>query len=289
MNGSLLLYEGISMYIDERRLDELIVESQDLQSDAMRDAKASLPALEAYAHDDMPTHVEPEQRTAFDASRASLLERLGVPALVGTGLGAALVGILSRPAAADQALDVQILQTASSLELLAVATYGAALTLPFISGGNPVVAAFARTTMKQHDEHRAAFQAQTANLGGKVQVQPNPKYAAVVEATKPKLMQPADVVTLAMTLENVARDTYLSDLAMFTDKTSMSLMATVMGVETQHLATLRAVGALLGAAPELIAIPTDVAKLPAAAGSVGFPDAIPTPKLASPPQEGAAA
>jgi hypothetical protein len=245
--------------------------------------------LEAYAHDEMNTHVEPEQRAAFDASRTKLLERLGLAGLVGTGLGAALVGILSRPAAADQALDVQILQTASSLELLAVATYGAALTLPFISGGNPVVMAFAQTTMKQHDEHRAAFQAQTGKLGGKVQDKPNPKYAAVVEAAKPKLMQPSDVVTLAMTLENVARDTYLSDLSMFTDKTAMSLMATVMGVETQHLATLRAVGALLGAAPELIAIPTDVAKLPAAAGSVGFPDAIPMPKLASPPQEGAVA
>jgi len=34
----------MSMPIDERRLDELIVESQDLQSDAMRDANASRPA-----------------------------------------------------------------------------------------------------------------------------------------------------------------------------------------------------------------------------------------------------
>ncbi len=276
------------MAIDEQRLEELVVESEDLQSDAMRDAKASLPLLADYAHDAMATTVEPEQRAAFDASRAGLLERFGLAGLVGTGLGAALIGILSRPAAADQALDVQILQTASSLELLAVATYGAALTLPFIVEGNPVVVKFAQTTMKQHDEHRAAFQAQTGKLGGKVQDMANPKYAAVVEAAKPKLMQASDVVTLAMTLENVARDTYLSDLSMFTDKTAMTLMATIMGVETQHLATLRAVGALL-AAPDLIAIPTNVAMLPAAAGSVGFPDAIPMPKLASPPQEGAVA
>jgi Ferritin-like domain len=275
--------------LDERRLEDLMVESQDLQSDAMRASGAALPWLEDYAHESMQTTLEPEQRAAFDGNRGALLERLGLAGLLGTGLGAALVGILSRPAAADQALDVQILQTASSLELLAVATYGAALTLPFISGGNPVIVAFAQTTMKQHDEHRAAFQAQTGKLGGKVQDQPNAKYAAVVEATKPKLMQPADVVTLATTLENVARDTYLSDLAMFSDKNSMTLMATVMGVETQHLATLRAVGALLGTAPDLISIPTDVAKLPAAAGSAGFPDAIPMPKLASPPQEGAVA
>ncbi len=277
------------MPVDERRLEELIVESQDLQSDAMRTSASVLPVLEAYGHDVMQPMVVSEQRAALDASRAGLLERFGLAGLVGTATGAALIGILSRPAVADQALDVQILQTASSLELLAVATYGAALTLPFIANGNAVVVKFAQTTMMQHDQHRAAFQDFTTKLGGKVQDQPNAKYAAVVNATKPKLTQASDVVTLAMTLENVARDTYLSDLAMFTDKTAMTLMATVMGVETQHLATLRAVGALLGAAPDLIALPPDVSKLPAAAGSAGFPDAIPTPKLASPPQEGAVA
>ena len=65
-------------------------------------------------------------------------------------------------------------------------------------------------------------------------------------------------------------------------------MASVMGVESQHLATLRAVGALLaGGAPELIAIPTDVAALPAAAGSVAFPQPFEEPDMASPPAEGA--
>ena len=63
-----------------------------------------------------------------------------------------------------------------------------------------------------------------------------------------------------------------------------------MGVESQHLATLRAVRALLeGGAPQLVKIPigADAAKLPAAAGSVGFPDTMPDADKASPPQEGA--
>ena len=65
-------------------------------------------------------------------------------------------------------------------------------------------------------------------------------------------------------------------------------MGSVMGVETQHLATLLAVAALLPANdPSLIAIPVDASKLPAAAGSVGFPDAIPAAVNASPPAEGA--
>lgn len=282
------------MTIDERGLRDLITESEDLQSEARVQARETLPILEQLRHDGAVRLPEPEERRAFDSSRRSLLARLGLAGgaatVAGTGMGAAIASILARPAAADTALDVQILQTASSLEKLAVGTYGAALTLPFIKDGNKVVVAFAEMTMKQHDEHKQAFQAQTTKLGGKAQDQPNPKYAAVVEQTKPSLKAPGDVVKLAMTLEQVARDTYLADLSQFSDVNSRFLMATVLGVETQHLATLRAVQALLeGGGASLIAIPTDVSKLPAAAGSVGFPDAIPQAKLASPPQEGAVA
>ena len=72
-------------------------------------------------------------------------------------------------------------------------------------------------------------------------------------------------------MEKVATDTYLMDLTMLEDMKSKIVMSSVMGVEAQHLATLRAVGALLtGGAPELIKVPigADLAKLPAAAGSV---------------------
>ncbi|MEO5680647.1 MAG: ferritin-like domain-containing protein [Acidimicrobiales bacterium] len=280
------------MSFDERELGVLITESQDLQSEAIAGVRSSLPELEQLRHERGDVRPGPAERRAFDLGRRSLLARLGLAgggaAVAGAGIGGAMAALLSTPASADSALDVQILQTASSLEKLAVETYKAALTLPFISGGNKTVVAFAQMTMKQHDEHKMAFQAQTTKLGGKVQDAPNPKYAPVVEAAKPTLKAPLDVVKLAMTLENVARDTYLSDLAQFTDAKSRSIMASIMGVETQHLATLRAVAALLaGGAPQLIAIPTSVKDLPAAAGSVGFPDAIPTPKMASPAKEGA--
>jgi hypothetical protein len=284
------------MAIDEQGLKELIVESEDLQSDALQGARRSLPDLADQAADRRRAGADAQPTASdlrlFGDSRHGLLSRLGLGAGAAAGLGAfgtAVAALLAKPALADQGLDVQILQTASSLEVLAVATYGAALTLPFITNGNKVVVAFAQTTMKQHDEHRAAFQAQTTALGGTAQTAANPKYAPVVEAAKPGLKTPADVVKLAATLEQVATETYLSDLNMFTDKTSLTLMATVMGVESQHLATLRAVGALLAGAPELIKIPigADVAKLPAAAGSVAFPDAFEGITMASPPAEGA--
>ena len=275
--------------IDESALGALLEESQDLHSDALVVARQSLPDLRDLASDRRRAGgvaVDVQRVEEFNTSRSSLVSRLRLA--LGGALGAAAVtGAFTRTAAAaDGDVDVMILQTAVSLELLAVATYEAALTLPFIKDGNPVVKAFAETTMQQHAEHRAAFSAQTKALGGTDQTVPNPKYTPIVEQAKPTLQGPADVVKLAATLEEVATDTYLADLNLFTDVKSRWLMASVMGVECQNLATLRAVGALLGA-PELIAIPTDVAKLPAAAGSVAFPAAFEAPNLASPPEEGA--
>ncbi|MEO6123836.1 MAG: ferritin-like domain-containing protein [Ilumatobacteraceae bacterium] len=276
------------MNVDEQRLHLLIEESQDQQSDAMRDAKAVLPDLRDIASDRRKsTIITPDEIRALEASRVSTRAKLGM--LAGAGaIGVAVSSLLASPVAADEALDIQILQTAASLEILAVATYGAALTLPFIVDGNAIVKAFAEMTMMQHDEHRQAFQAQCKALGGAIQENPNPKYKPIVDAAVPTLTDAAKVVDLAATLEQVATETYLADLNMFTDKTSLGLMASVMGVESQHLAVLRAVGALLaGGGEALIAIPTDVAALPAAAGSVSFPDAFQGTTMASPPKEGA--
>jgi hypothetical protein len=278
--------------IDDRELTSLIEESQDLQSDAMRQNTAVAADLADVAADRRNVEVDPAEVAEFNEGRRGLISRLtegnAGKGLFAGGVGAALVALLAQPAAADKALDVQILQTASSLEVLAVATYGAALTLPFIKAGNAVVVKFAQTTMQQHDAHRQAFQAQTMALGGKVQDQPNPKYKPIVDAAVPTLKAPGDVVKLAATLEQVATETYLSDLNQFSDAKSKEVMASVMGVESQHLATLRAVGALLAAgAVDLIAIPVDASKLPAAAGSVAFPDPFEPITMASPPQEGA--
>jgi hypothetical protein len=278
--------------VDERALDELIEESQDLHSDAMNVARTTLPDIADMTADRRRAGITVDRAAIrdFEADRHTLVRRLALAAGGVFGVGVVSSMFAGQASAADGDIDVMQLQTAVSLELLAVATYGAALTLPFIADGNPVIVKFAQTTMEQHDEHRQAFSAQTVALGGTDQTTTNPKYTPVVEAAKPTLLAPIDVVKLAMTLEQVATETYLADLNRYTDVTSRVLMASVMGVECQHLATLRAVGALLeGGVPELIAIPlgADIAKLPAAAGSVAFPDAFEGVTMASPPEEGA--
>ena len=283
--------------LDDVALSEILNESRDIHSDAIRAATASQEELAEIRHERRHDGVNPDEIARYDAGRRSLLQSFGLGggALAGRavltgGLAAAVTGLLARPAAADRPLDVQILQTASSLEILAVATYGAALGLDFIKNGNPVIVKFAQTTMSQHDEHRKAFQGQTKTLGGKEQTNPNPKFAPVVEQAKPNLKTPLDVVKLAVTLEDVATQTYLQNVSTLENSNTKALMASVMGVETQHAATLRAVKALLEAnLPDLIKIPigADVVKLPAAAGSVAFPNAFEPVGTIAEPETGA--
>lgn len=293
------------MRIDERRLGELVEESQDLHVDAMRGIAETIPALEEIREERRREEVDVEEIAAFNARRRRTLQAMG---LTGAGLaarsvaygslGSLFMGLMASPARADKDLDIQILQTASSLEILAVNTYNAAATMNIggiasVRGSaGRVVTEFVKTTMMQHDEHRKGFQAQTTALGGRVQDQPNRKFQDVVNKAVPTLRAPVDVVNFAGTLEKVATDTYLVNLAMFEDTRSKEIMASVMGVEAQHLASLRAVSALLTAGvPELINIPigNDLAKLPAAAGSVAFPAAfeqVMDPELIAQPDTG---
>ncbi|MDQ6726946.1 MAG: ferritin-like domain-containing protein [Actinomycetota bacterium] len=154
------------------------------------------------------------------------------------------------------------------------------------------IGAFAAETRRQHTEHKRAFQAQTTALGGTVQDNPNPKFLPVVMAAD--LSTAPKVVDLAATLEKVATDTYLVNLTLLQDQKSKGIMASVMAIECQHLATLRAVGALLaGNALQLIAVPfpaVDIPLLPKAAGSVAFPAALEQvngPDLLAEPASGA--
>lgn len=282
------------MSIDESTLTELLIESKDLQADARRDARSTLPDLREIGASRRGRAVDLDSVRAYDASRRDLLKKggFGIGGLASRGLlggafGSALLGIVARPASAQANVDIQILNTASSLENLAVATYDAALGLDFIRA-NETITAFARETRQQHSEHGEAFNVQAVALGGEEQTETNSKYQAVVDETLPTLTDALAVVEFAAVLEEVATSTYVANMSLFEDKESKAIMASVMGVEAQHLATLRAVGALLANdLADLVRIPTDVAALPDVAGSVAFPSAFQSTEKASPPEEGA--
>ena len=279
------------MSIDDRALAERIEESQDLHTDSMRDTNGALDELVELGHESRANGVDPEEgrQTAQETTRLMSRGVMGGGALAAAGFGAALVGLMSTPAFADQTSDVQMLQTSASIENLAVATYKVALTLPFIGGSTalPVVKAFVTTTMSQHVDHGKAFNAAITALGGKAQNEPDPALLTVVNNAKPGLTGPAPVVALAIQLETGAAETYVAFTGALSSLNARKVTASIMGIEAQHVAVLLAVQALVAAGhPEYITLPPPLAKLPGAAGSVGFPDAFYKTDMARPAAEG---
>jgi rubrerythrin len=257
-------------HLDTRLLTELTVQSQDLDSDAVRITRDALGEFT-------------EQETERAAKR-----RWSPAALIAGFVGAGTVLGVAQASAATSGSDVQALQTAASIENLAVSVYTTAAGLPFIKNGNATVAAFIAKTTMQHQAHGQAFNAAVLQAGGKAQNAADPKYAAVVKSALPTIKGPADVVKLAITLEDVAAQTYTKNVSEVSDPALRKLFGSVAPVEAQHRAVLLAVQALLaGGGASLIAIPTQPAKLPAAAGSVGFPSSFYATTSASPVSEGA--
>ena len=290
------------MTIGDQEFDLLIEASQDLHSDAMVSTKESLAELVETGNERrVRGEIDVDESRRFaQASHEGVTRGLAAGgALAGAAFGAALLGLTASAAFADTPSDIQMLQTSASIENLAVNTYKTALTLPYIGGSsaNGVIKAFAETTMGQHAQHAQAFNSAATALGGKAQNSPDPKYVPVVNqavATITKddpIAGALAVVGLALTLENVAAETYVANCPKFSDVNSKKITASIMGVEAQHVATLLAVQALLKAgASQLIALsPTVVAQLPAAAGSLGFPNTFYPTDMASPASEGALA
>lgn len=184
----------------------------------------------------------------------------------------------------DTALEVQVLQTASSLEALAVSGYEVALAALRGPAGiaepkaGDTVTTFLGEAQRKHFNHKRAFQAQTRALDPNAEVQnaPNPKFRPLQSSAD--LSTPGKVLELATVLEKVVIDTYVGNLTVVQDPATKALLGRAMAVGAQHLAGLRMLSALLAAgATELVAVPfplTSLEDLPQAAVLAAFPDAL---------------
>ncbi len=288
------------MEIDETALRGLIEESQDTHADSVRAAREPLEDMVDLGRQARAgASIDVDENRAFARGNRRRLTATAVRAggaLAATGVVAAIADFIGSPAFASSGTDVQVLQTASSIEVLAVSTYKTALTLPYVGGSaaNPVIKAFATTTMGQHADHLAAFQAATTALGGQKQTKPDPAFVPVVAKAVTSITKasaadgPLLVVGLALELENIAAETYVNNMSLLANANAKKVTASIMGVEAQHVAILLAVQALLkGGASADITLPPPVAKLPAAAGSVGFPNAFYPVSNAAPASQGA--
>jgi hypothetical protein len=294
-------YRGVKQVeFDETALRGLTEQSRDTHADAIRAVREPLGDLVDLGRQARAAgSQDPDENRAFAAGNRRRLAATGKRAgglLAATGVITAIADFIGGKAFAASGTDVQVLQTASAIEVLAVSTYKTALTLPYIGGGsaNPVIKAFATTTMGQHADHLAAFQSATTALGGAKQDKPDPAFVPVVDKAVASITKASPsqgalmVVALALELENVATETYVNNMSLLSDANAKKVTASIMGVEAQHVAVLNAVQALLKAgAGADITLPPPAAKLPAAAGSVGFPNAFYPTSSAAPASQGA--
>jgi hypothetical protein len=281
----------------DQSLDELIAESDDLHADATRTTAAALSDVVDHGEQTRASGgFDRDEVEAFNQARRACLgtSLVALGAVGAFGIATAVLGIIdAAPAFGDAAPDIAAAQTAASIENLAIAVYTTVAGLPFMGNiaapAGPTVSAFVSRTVSQHKDHLQAFNSAASRLGGKAQTaMDSVVYDTVVTPELPSLTSPLLVAQFAAELESVAAATYAAATSAVTDKLLRSSFAAIMGVESQHAAVLHAVATLLqGGTPQLIAIPVNVADLPAAAGSAGFPQAFVQTTTGRPLTEGA--
>jgi hypothetical protein len=185
--------------------------------------------------------------------------------------------------------DVAALRTATSLVVLAQATYRSLSGLSAGGGdrANPVVRDLISTAVTQLGDARDALASATTGAGGRAQTGPDPAYGSVVAQALPTVRTPGDVVGLALTLEDVLAQTLVADAAGLSTPALRATALRLGAAAAGRKASLLVVNSLLSSGrSDLVVAPPDLSALPAAVGTVGFPDTrFPTSK-ASPPEEG---
>ena len=135
--------------------------------------------------------------------------------------------------------DVAILRTASSIEELAVAAYQTAIDSGLVT--TMAIADAAKLFQSQHKEHSGLFQSLTTKAGGEAYTMPNQVILEAIQPTIDALKDEMGVVALALELENVAAQTYQSNVATFMDPSLNAAIMSVGGVEARHAAALAGV------------------------------------------------
>jgi hypothetical protein len=149
-------------------------------------------------------------------------------------------------------LDLTLLRTASSIEILAINAYQAAVDSGLVT--DQAVADAALLFQSQHEDHNAALQAQTETLGGEPYTEPNPYLQEnVVGPALEAVTDQLSVVRLALELENAAAQTYtLAGGLLSTPELRQTIMS-IGGVEARHAAVLY--GVVDGAGTPQVPVP----------------------------------
>jgi hypothetical protein len=148
----------------------------------------------------------------------------------------------SRPGEEKPTGDVAIAMTAASLEVLAVNTYAAALDAAgkgAIGAVPPAVAEFATTARAHHEAHRDAWNELLTGLGQQEVTTTPPSLQSTVDDMFGQVRDVGGVANLALTLEQIAADTYFAVIPQINDQKALELAATIHPIDMQHVAVLR--------------------------------------------------
>lgn len=136
-----------------------------------------------------------------------------------------------------QELDVTLLRTSQSVEVLAVQTYQIALDSGIVT--TPALIDTIKLFQDQHNEHAGLVAATTRDAGGEPYDQPNSYLqTTVVNKAVSELTDEASVVALAVGLENVAAQTYVYEAEILSTPALRQAVMSIGGVEGRHLAVL---------------------------------------------------
>lgn len=211
-------------------------------------------AAQSWAQDVADERRQAEPRRHF--SRRSFL--FGAGGAIAGGLvlattSSSLAAAATRPMAAAKASgeltgdaakltgDLAIAALAASLENLAVFAYTAGLSAAKAGKLGAVPAAvptFVTTARSQHMQHAAAWNSVLTAAGYKAVTYTDPALTPMVEKDFAAVKNIPDLLNLALTLENVAAQTYQGGADVLKSAKARAVAASIQPVEMQHAAVL---------------------------------------------------
>jgi hypothetical protein len=137
-------------------------------------------------------------------------------------------------------LDLTLLRTATSVEILAIDAYQTAIDSGLVT--TMAVADAAKLFQSQHVQHKEALQAATTNNGGEAYDMTNQVvFDAVVKPAVDAAKSEADIAKLALDLEEAAASTYVFAAGKLSTPEFRQTIMTIGGVEARHATIIRSV------------------------------------------------
>jgi Ferritin-like domain len=138
-------------------------------------------------------------------------------------------------------LDLTLAKTAASLEALAVAAYGTAISSGLVKTVS--IADAAKLFQSHHQAHLDALNGVVTKSGAAAVTTPNAAVKqTVVDPAVKAAKNETDIVNLAFTLENAAAQTYVFAATKLSTPALRSTIMTIGGVEARHRALLGVLG-----------------------------------------------